>query len=202
MAIEKEKPIDSTQPPEDPYSDLTKLRLDQSFIERVGAKKVLTTVPVRKPRKQDYIRVHPGEKFREPFAVIELEDENEHYLITQPIAAAIPAEIITVMIYTAINRQKDLWLWPVRLPPSEGRQIDWHRSAQEAAEKAMKKWIRVTPNMSLRAYEITESTATPPIPEPEWLQDYSFNDLLKIAFRNRIIDSFDHPVLKRLRGEC
>jgi len=26
--------------------------------------------------------------------------------------------------------------------------------------------------------------------------------LLRIAFRERIIDGFDHPVLKRLRGEC
>ena len=44
--------------------DLTKLRLDQSFAETAGVKKLLTTVPVRKPNRQDFIRVHEGENYR------------------------------------------------------------------------------------------------------------------------------------------
>jgi hypothetical protein len=39
----------------DPF-DLSKLRLDQSFTETAGVKKLLTTVPVRKPSPQDYVR--------------------------------------------------------------------------------------------------------------------------------------------------
>jgi hypothetical protein len=201
MAIEKVKPVELTPPPvADPHADLTKYRLDQSFLETRGLKKVLTTVPVRKPRKQDFIRVHPDENFRKPFALIELENEREFYLITQPIAAAIPAEIITVIIYTVINKQKVISLWPVKLPSPDGRQNEWHRTALEAAEKGMTVWIRVTANMSLGAYEITEAEKDKT--EPEWPQDYTFNDLLKIGFRDRIIDNFDHPVLKRLRGVC
>jgi hypothetical protein len=201
MANEKIEPV-TPAPEEDPHADLTKYRLDQSFIESVGVKKVLTTVPVRKPKAQDFIRVHPSEHFRQPFAVIELKDDREHYLITPPIAAAIPAEIVTITLYTTINRQQTISLWPVRLPSSDGRQNEWHRTAQVAAERAMVKWIRVTSNMSLGAYEITEASDKVKIPEPEWPQEYSFNDLLKIGFRDRIIDGFDHPVLKRLRGEC
>ena len=30
----------------------------------------------------------------------------------------------------------------------------------------------------------------------------AFSDLLRIAFRDRIINSPDHPVIKRLRGEA
>ena len=63
----------------------------------------------------------------------------------------------------------------------------------------MERWIRVTANMHLGAYEITEATAK--MPDPEW-PAYTFHDLLKIGFRDRIISSLDHPVLKRLRGEC
>jgi hypothetical protein len=33
--------------------------LDQNYAERVGVKKLLTTVPVRKPNRQDFVRVHP-----------------------------------------------------------------------------------------------------------------------------------------------
>jgi len=90
-------------------------------------------------------------------------------------------------------------LWPVRLPSPDGRQLAWHHSAQVAAEMAMKRWIRVKANMSLGAYDIFEANCT--IPEPEWPSDISFPKLLEIAFKGRLVDSLDHPVLKRLRGE-
>ena len=43
----------------DPF-DPANLRLSQSFTETVGVKKLLTTVPVRKPSPQDFVRVHRG----------------------------------------------------------------------------------------------------------------------------------------------
>jgi hypothetical protein len=36
--------------------------------------------------------------------------------------------------------------------------------------------------------------------EPEW-PEVPFGELLRIAFRDRLIESLDHPVLRRLRGE-
>jgi hypothetical protein len=192
----KENPVNDAV---DPFADLSKLRLDQAFVETAGAKKILTTVPVRKPRQQDFVRVHADPAFREAFAIVELKDDRERYLVTRDIAAALPTEIVMEMLYTTINRQRVVSLWPVRLPATDGRVNEWHRSAQEAAELAMQYWIRVTANMSLGAYEIIKAPGK--IPEPEW-PEYSFQDLLRIAFRDRMISSFDHAVLKRLRGEC
>jgi hypothetical protein len=37
-------------------------------------------------------------------------------------------------------------------------------------------------------------------PEPQW-PDMSLQKVLAMAFKDRFIDSLDHPVLKRLRGE-
>jgi hypothetical protein len=37
------------------------------------------------------------------------------------------------------------------------------------------------------------------IKEPVW-PEASFQDLIKIAFRDRLITTIDHPVIKRLRG--
>jgi hypothetical protein len=156
-------------------------------------------VPVRKPNKQDFVRVRPEPEFREPFAVIELKDDRERYLIMPEIAATFPTEIATEMLYTTINRQRVVSLWPVRLPAPDGRVNEWHRAAQEAAERDMERWIRVTANMSLGAYEIIEAPGK--FPDPEWPK-YTFHELLRIGFRDRIINTFDHPVLKRLRGEC
>jgi hypothetical protein len=44
---------------QDPFADLSKLRMTQDFIAEAGVKKVTATVACRKPHKQDFIRVHP-----------------------------------------------------------------------------------------------------------------------------------------------
>jgi hypothetical protein len=200
MSIENKDPPNPTKDEStDPFADLSKLRLSQDFPESAGVKKLLTTVPVRRPRRQEFVRAHPDPTFRAPFAIIELEEDGERYLVKPELAAAIPTEIVTEMLYTTTNRQNVLFLWPVRLPSSDGRVIDWHRTAQQAVELAIKRWIRVTGNMSLRAYEIYEGPES--IPDPIWPDEYTFHDLLRVAFRDRLISHFDHPVLKQLRGE-
>jgi hypothetical protein len=55
---------------DDPF-DLSKLRLSQDFVEQAGVKKLLTTVWVRKPPAQDFVRVHADAEFRSAFAFIE-----------------------------------------------------------------------------------------------------------------------------------
>jgi hypothetical protein len=61
----------------------------------------------------------------------------------------------------------------------------------------MKQWVRVVPNMSLGAYEIT--AAAVPIPDPEW-PTMKMRDILQVAFKHRLIEGVGHPVVQRLRG--
>jgi hypothetical protein len=180
----------------DPF-DLTALRLNQSFAEAAGVRKLLTTVPVRKPGPQDFVRTHFDTAFRGNFALIELRDEREVYLLRPEIARELPGEFVMATLFTTINRQGVVSLWPVKLPGPDGKQLEWHRSAAEAAELAMKRWIRVKANMSLGAYEITEAASI--LAEPDW-PDLPFQELLRVAFRDRPVDRLDHPVIRRLRG--
>jgi hypothetical protein len=100
-------------------------------------------------------------------------------------------------LVTAINRQSVVFLWPVRIPPADGKQSEWWRSQREAAELAMTRWLRVKANMSLGAYEMVEALSK--MSDPAW-PEVSFQELLRIAFRDRMIDRVDHPVIRRLRG--
>ena len=106
----------------DPF-DLAALRLDQSFVQAAGAQKLLLTVPVRKPNKQDFCRVHQGAEHRENLAVIELKDDREVYLLLPEVARNLPGEFVMVTMYTAINRQGVVFLWPVKLPAADGKII-------------------------------------------------------------------------------
>ena len=51
--------------------------------------------------------------------------------------------------------------------------------------------------MSLGAYEVFEASA--PIPDPEWPAEL-FQQLLRIGFRDRLVDRLDHPLIAKLRG--
>ena len=181
-----------------PFENLSALRLDQSYADTVGVKKLLTTVPVRKPGRQDFVRVNPDPTFRlTPAAIIEMKEDREVYFVLPSIAQQLPGEFSVVTLYVTINRQGTLHLWPVKLPAPDGRRNEWHRSGAEGAERAMKRWVRVTASMSLGAYEIFEASGD--LPEPVW-PDFSFQEILKIAFRERIVDRPDHPLVQRLQG--
>jgi hypothetical protein len=182
----------------DLFENLDQFRLDQNFVEAIGVKKHITTIPVGKPHKQDFIRVHPNESYHFQTAILEIKDYRESYLIIKDLWEELSNEITLKILYTTINRQRILFLWPVRLPDANGRLDEWNRSAHEAAQRAMKEWIKVKANMSLGAYEIFTPTGN--LPDPEW-RDIDFNEILKIAFRDKIIDDIDHPVLRSLRGE-
>ena len=182
----------------DPFNPAS-LRLDPSYAETVGVRRHLKTVPVRKPNRQEFFRVHPDLSYRlSPAAVVELKEDRETYLITPAIAQQLPDEFAVATLHTAINRQGVLFIWALKLPSPDGRQNDWLRSAAEAAEMAMTRWSRLKANMSLGAYDVFEATGD--LPEPEW-PELAFPDILKIAFRNHCVDQIDHPLIKRLLGQ-
>ncbi len=117
--------IPPTEPAEvnpDPF-DPARLRLDQSLVETAGVKKLLTTVPVDKPNDQDYVRVHPSIEYQETVAIIRLKTDRETYVVVPEIAQALPGECTYVRLYTCINRQGAVRLWPVTLPGADGRLI-------------------------------------------------------------------------------
>jgi hypothetical protein len=140
---------------------------------------------------------HWAPEYRENFAMIDLKEDREDYLVRPEILPELTGEVVYKTIFTAINRQGVVFLWPVRLPAPEDRKSAWPRSLREAAEMAMEKWLRVKANMSLGAYEIT--LAPGEIAEPTW-PELSFQELVRIAYRDRMITSLDHPVVKKLRG--
>jgi hypothetical protein len=125
----------------DPF-DLSNLRLTQDFVGTAGVKKLLKHVPVGKPGKQDFVRVHPSPEYRMELAVIEFKEDRETFLLPLPIAKQLPGEFTMVTLYTVINRLGVVRLWPVSLPTPDGRINEWHRSAAEAAELAMTRWVR------------------------------------------------------------
>ena len=174
------------------------LRLSQSFTEMIGVDKAVLTIPVRKPHNQEFVRVNPDEAMCLQTAVLELKEDRETFLVNPSLWNVIANMIIAKILYVTLNRQNVLAIWPIRLPRSDGRRDTWNQSALEAADLGKKRWVRIASNMSLGAYEVF--TATGVLPEPEW-PDLTFQKILEIAFKDRFINSLDHPAIRRLQGE-
>jgi hypothetical protein len=180
--------------------DPASLRLSQDVAASLGVKKALLTVPCRKPDKSWFVRTHPDPSYQLQTAVIELKEERETYLVHQSLWPALAAEscFSPRALFTSINRQGVLFLWPVRLPGADGKVDGWSQSALDAAALAKDGWVRVVADMSLGAYQVFEATGE--LPAAQW-PEQTFAQLLQIAFKDRFIDSAEHPVLRKLRGD-
>jgi Integrase core domain len=103
----------------DPFAP-ENLRLDQSSTETVGVKRLLTTIPVRKPKRQEFFRTHPGPDYRDVFSIIEQKEDNEEYIVTRLLVPELASECISKMLRLAVNRQGVLFFLPLRLPGPDG----------------------------------------------------------------------------------
>ena len=90
--------------------DLASLRLSQDFGSMVGVKKVITTIPVHKPHKQDFVRVRVEDDYQFSTAVIEMKEDRETFLVAQPLWNELPGEIIPKVFLTGMTRQGVLFL--------------------------------------------------------------------------------------------
>jgi hypothetical protein len=176
--------------------DLDSLKIPQNYAENAATTKVLATIPIRKPSRQEFIRVHPV--WRLDTLVLEMKDEGETYLLAPSLRKELESEIVPKALFTTINRDGVLAIWPVRLPGDDGKLDPWNTSAHQAAALAVDKWVRVKSNRSLGAYEIAEPVAS--LSDPQW-PDLTLEDIIHTAFKGLFITSLDHPAIKKLRGE-
>jgi hypothetical protein len=159
----------------DPF-DPAALRISPNF-EAVAVKRVIVAVPVRKPKRQEFVRVHPDEHYRLETAVIELAEERETYLVVPALLEALADEVKLVRLHLAVPRGGGPFFWPVPLPGPDGRRNPWHEAAERAALEATRSWVRLKANMAAGAYDVDVAAAA--IGEPEW-PELPMRELLRL----------------------
>ena len=179
-------------------TDLASLRLPANYGATLGVKKLLTNVPVGKPRKDSFFRTHSSPDMTFPAMILENKDARESYVVVPEVAQQISELVRPVMLHAAIDRQNNVFLIPVPLPGEDGTRNPWHESLAQAVEHAKLKWLRITANMHAGGYDIYEAEGA--LPEPEW-PAHDIEALVAVAFRGTIITSFDHPVIQTLLGK-
>ncbi|MCH9732729.1 MAG: hypothetical protein K0U84_24215 [Actinomycetia bacterium] len=194
-------PVDGQRPDTpkvDPF-DPARFRVDS--IADIGVEKILTTVSVRKPKRTEFFRVHPGSDFSYDMALLERSDgmDRESYLVDPAVQHLVSSELRPVRLYVVINKHGGLFLWPVKLPSDERDRLrHMADSALRAAEQAKTLWTKIVWEKHLGAWEMYRAKGD--LGEPQW-PEKSFAELLAIAFRSFLIDRPDHEVIRELAGE-
>jgi hypothetical protein len=161
---------------------------------------VISTIPVRKPHKSEWFRVRPGPDWRLQTAILEVESgiDRAAYLVARNLWSDLSEETSPALVLTCVNRLGDLFLWRVKLPGPDGRTNTWTESALRIAQAAETTWCRMVADTTNGHYTHFEPAAE--LPEPKWPDGLDFHQILKIAFRDKFIDSADHAILRALRG--
>jgi hypothetical protein len=76
-------PVNANGSTYDPF-DPVNLRVDQNYIESSGVRKLITTIPVRKPNRQTFFRIHPADEkgpWSDTLHIVDLKDDREEYIV-------------------------------------------------------------------------------------------------------------------------
>jgi hypothetical protein len=191
------KPTDPPAEPVDPF-DPEALRITGDM--EIATEKVLTAVPVRKPKRDEFFRVHPGEDYTMDALVIERDDDldRETYIVTPACADAVLEVARKVRLFTCISKRGTVFLWPAKLPVEANSGRRYSETALKIAEQAKTLWVRMWGDRNLGAYAMVRARGH--LEEPKW-PDKTLRELLRVAFESRIIDRPDHPVIRELNGD-
>lgn len=183
--------------------DINALRVTPGA-ETVPTQRVWTAIPMRKPGKTEFVRVNPAPEARLPCMFYTDPDDRDSAFVVLPnvlssAGTEIPARMVELR--QAVTRGGSPFLWPVPFPNSDGRVNSWHESAASAAQLAETQWTRMAANTANGCYEVT--VASPGvIPDPDWTAFPLFEEQVEIAVKERLIDTPDHLVMRKLRGEA
>ena len=186
----------SPGPALDPF-DPERLRLNPTEAAKmIGFKQRILTVKCGKPSNMEFVRTHPDPAFWINTVIIDDKINNETYMLSPELRPVLPDFAKPARLWLAVTRQGVPFLWRAMLP-DPNRPNDWHTSMMDAQEVAVDSWIRVQSNQAAGYYQVHEATGK--IPEPEW-PELSFQEVLKLAFKIRMIDSVEHPYVQELLG--
>ena len=145
--MSKEEPPAASQP-----TDFSQFALSQNFGSQIKATKRLTTVPVRKPSKTQWFRIHP--EYKLDVLLLKYGDRGDDYYLIEPSLADQLIDLAQAFkLVVGVDRQGVVFVYPLRLPNPEQPNA-WHLTAIEAAENAELEWARIKSNMGIGANEL------------------------------------------------
>ena len=199
MATSKQKP--ATPKPAEPGTKrrlkLADLATDQDFLLG-GTHALLNDLPVRKPHRNWFFRVHPDPQLTAAVFVLEDDRDSTAYVVGGDVLADLREYVKRKQLFVCQNDAGNLFVWLIGRPID--MENDWCSSAFDIANIAREKWIQCKSNRQMGRYQAHEPISTT-IPEPEWPEKVGdLDEVINLTFGERVIVDLEHPVAKRVLG--
>ena len=179
----------------DIFDDLA--ALGRPLDEIIASEKLLTSLPVRKPKRDEWVRIHMTIAARA--YIYEAKGDNSWYIVLPGVVEPMIDVVRFVQLCLAVNYDGSAFVWPVPVP-TERKPPRAHITAFAAAEKAAREWIRI----SWGKYDYNVYRRSSAKIEPAWPTEVTnASEMLRFAAKAggiEIIDSLDHPVVRALQG--
>ena len=97
--------------------DLESIRLPQHYSEQIGVKKLLTTVPVRKPNRTQFFRTRP--EYRMDVKLLKYGETDEMYVVKPEVSADVLQLAKPYRLVLVVDRLGTAFIWPLAIPDEE-----------------------------------------------------------------------------------
>jgi hypothetical protein len=184
------------------FDDLEKIRRN-SPTDLIDEKSVTIHLPVRRPKPREHFRVCDDPAMSLNLSVYVHKPEGsmdeETYFVMPSMEAYLreQEELKIVQVVLCATLSGAWYLWPLPVPDGEGAARSHVTSARSIAKAALTQWVRMKWRRADNAYGMMVAEAVDQ--EPKW-PDLTINELLKLGFKDKIIDNRDHPAMQELRG--
>lgn len=159
----------------------------------------LVELPARKPKKDEWFRVHP--EYQQQGGILEIDSEKKVFWVTtkiQPQVMHDPCFTFRLCVL-CVTRQGVPFIWPVKTDVEAGGSGDkFVRIPFAAMTYGREKWTRLYWSQEKREHQIETSDL---LDEPKF-PDKPFPELLKLAFKGSVISTADHPAILNLKGKA
>jgi hypothetical protein len=119
-AVDPEIPVDEPSP----FDNLENIRVDHDYLATAGVSTALTTLRVRRPHREWFIRTHPDPAYRIDTGLLILDEDSDAYYVAKslwPDLLGFETGFALYRLRLAVSRQGTPFLWPIRLPGEDGK---------------------------------------------------------------------------------
>jgi hypothetical protein len=186
---------------QDPFDNLEQIRSPQNHTVTGATRELLLHVRnTFAPKDGAFFRVHPSPGYQLEAGLL-IPPHGKHFLLTgvmREYGKQLPT-YRPVTIFTAQDRDNDIFLWMVKRAKDGQEPMAWHETGMDGAIIAQTKWVQRIVDMKNGRYVFNEMLCQ--LPDPQW-PDVKFIELLRVSFKNSVISNVDDIEVLKLEGKA
>lgn len=168
-------------------------------LDKLPSKQTKVAIAIGKQSSSVAFKLDPTQQKTFVYIVEKIESEagefvrEDYFIVVTSLHVELEKHTKLITFHAGMTQYDQAFIYPEKIPNIDGYTDSWIASGGQLVKKAEKSWVRCKANFNKKEYEVTSLNLQKR--PTTW---FDFNTALNEALKSNIIDSMDHPVLKRL----